>query len=474
MSTFLADMQARGQVHAVTDENALSAYLGEGDPAARRAYAGFDPTADSLTIGNLVTIMALARFQHAGHTPVVVMGGGTGLIGDPSGKSAERMLLTRETVHQYVDAQSRLIARVLDNAALLAPPRTSGAPLAAPIFRNNADWLGKLSYLDVLRDFGKYFSVNQMIVRDSVRDRLTQREQGISYTEFSYMILQAIDFDHLHASGGIMLQMGGSDQWGNIVSGVDLIRRRVAVGTKALDKHLRGSEPCDSESVETAINKAAFGLTWPLVTKADGGKFGKTESGAIWLTPRAGPEDTSTSRTSAFAYYQFWLNAADADTGRFLRTFTFLTMEEIAELEAKQAANPGAREAQRAVADAATAIVHGPEAAASARSAAAALFSGDLASIHPDMLRDALAGAESSTQPRTALEGEGLALIDLLVPAGLAASKTEARQFLSTGAVTVNGQKAALATRLTKADLLHSELITLRRGKKTMHVLRFA
>ncbi|MBS0189488.1 MAG: tyrosine--tRNA ligase, partial [Planctomycetes bacterium] len=300
-TSFLEEMRWRGQLHQCTDESGLERHLAGG---VRRAYAGFDPTADSLTIGNLVTIMALARFQRAGHKPVAVMGGGTGLIGDPSGKSAERQLNTRETVAANVKSIEKIFGRLLDFGG--------GAETRAEMV-NNIDWLDKISYLDALRDIGKHFSVNMMIQKDSVRERLHNRDQGISYTEFSYMILQSYDYLHLFRAMGVTLQMGGSDQWGNIVGGSDLIRRMGTQGTNE-----------------------SWGLTWPLVTKADGGKFGKTESGAVWL---------SAHRTSPYAYYQFWLNAADADVIRFLKTFTFVAREEIEALEHKVKTEPGAREA---------------------------------------------------------------------------------------------------------------------------------
>ncbi len=434
-SSFLQDMHARGMIHQSSDLKELDAHLTSG---VRKAYAGFDPTADSLTIGNLVTVMALARFQIHGHQPIALMGGGTGLIGDPSGKSAERTLMTEETVRSNVDS----IQRSLDNIwkAAHAKAESKGIKPQPLSIVNNIDWLKGLSYLDALRDIGKFFSVNQMIVRDSVKDRLNNREQGISYTEFSYMILQAYDYHHLKRNQNVTLQMGGSDQWGNILSGMDLIRRG------------------ESES-------AAFGLTWPLVTKADGGKFGKTESGAVWLSPK---------RTSPYAYYQFWLNAADADVERFLKVFTFIDVEEIAALMQRHAANPGAREAQRTLAQHATDILHGFTERQKAEQAAQALFAGDIMSLPIETLRDALAAAPTTQHPRAQLEGEGVALIDLLPQTSLCKSKTEARTFLTDGSISVNGTKATLADRLTPTNLLGNELIALRRGKKNWHVTRWS
>ena len=430
-SSFLADMRWRGQIHQITHPAELDAHLSGG---VRRAYAGFDPTADSLTIGNLVTIMALARFQRAGHKPIAVMGGGTGLIGDPSGKSAERQLNTRDTVAANVRSIEKIFDRLLD---------FSGKPETKAELVNNIDWLDKISYLDALRDIGKHFSVNMMIQKDSVRERLHNRDQGISYTEFSYMILQSYDFLHLYRAMGVTLQMGGSDQFGNIVGGCDLIRR------------CAGSESGAPES---------FGLTWPLVTKSDGGKFGKTESGAIWL---------SAHRTSPYAYYQFWLNAADADVVRFLKTFTFLSHDEINALEHKVQTEPGAREAQRALARAATEIIHGKTEMDAAENAAKALFSGEIASLPKQLLEDVLASAPSVTLPKTRLAGDGVALLDLLVEAQAVASKREAKEFLANGSISVNGTKATSDQKITASTLLHGSIVAIRRGKKNWYVTRW-
>ena len=432
---FLDELRWRGLLHQTTDDAGLAGHLASG---VRTAYVGFDPTADSLTIGNFIPIKLLMHFQQAGHRPIAVLGGGTGLIGDPSGKSAERQLLTRELVEHNVRSQRRIFERLLDFSA-----GERGARLV-----NNLDWLGSLPFIDVLRDVGKHFSVNAMIQRDSVRDRLNNREQGISYTEFSYMILQAYDFLHLHQTLGVTLQMGGSDQWGNIVSGSDLIRRI--------------SRPASATS-EAAPE--SFGLTAPLVTRADGGKFGKSESGAIWLSPE---------RTSPYAFYQFWLNTADEDVVRYLKLFTFLSQDEISALAAEHERNAGARAAHRALARHMTQLLHGEAERAQAEAAAQALFSGDVASLSPATLREALASAPTSQHPQSQLSGEGLLLIDVLVETGLCKSKREAREFAQTGAVLVNGRKAGVDDRLTTRDLLHGEFIALRRGKKNWHLLRFA
>ena len=431
----LDDLKFRGQVHQSTDEAALRKHLVTGleTPGGRKVYCGFDPTADSLTIGNLVSIMGLRRFQLAGHTPVVVMGGGTGMIGDPSGKSAERQLQSLETVAANVKSQERIFRALL----------SFEGPNAATIV-NNADWLGKLNYIELLRDIGKHFSVNEMIKRDSVRDRIA-REQGISYTEFSYVILQAYDYLHLFRDMGVTVQIGGSDQWGNIVSGSDLIRR------------LAGDD-------SAAGRAESHALTWPLITKADGTKFGKTESGAVWLTKE---------RTSPYAFYQFWLNSADADVVKFLKTFTVLSHDEINTLAAAHAADPGRREAHRALARHMTQMLHGRDELARAEAAAGALFSGEVASLDLATLTEVFASVPSSTHNKAELAAEGLPIIDLLAQTTLAKSKREAREHLSTGAVTLNGEKVDENARLTPTKLLHASLALLRRGKKSWHVTRW-
>jgi len=427
--SFLNQLRWRGLFHQVTDEEGFAQHLAG---ATRTAYVGFDPTADSLTIGNLVPILLLRHWQLAGHRPVVVLGGGTGLIGDPSGKSAERQLMTKELVANNVARQRRIFERLLD---------FSGGTAARMV--NNLDWLGDLRYIDVLRDVGKHFSINAMIQRDSVRERLHNREQGISYTEFSYMVLQAYDFLHLHREQGVTLQMGGSDQWGNIVSGSDLIRRMSSDGALP-----------------------SFGLTAPLVTRADGGKFGKTEAGAVWLSPE---------RTSPYAFYQFWLNTDDNDVIRYLKLFTFLPQDEIAELEAAHGRDAGARTAHRALARHMTELLHGASERTAAEAAAQALFSGDVSSLPEATLREALASVPQSSHARGKLDGDGWSILEALVDpgVGLCKSKREGRDMLQAGSVTVNGRKAGLDDKLTAADLLHGSLIALRRGRKNWHLLRF-
>ena len=450
-SDYLNELSWRGLLHQTTNDDAIRAHLAEPGSSPRRAYTGFDPTADSLTIGNLVPIMMMVHLARAGHEPSVVSGGGTGLIGDPSGKSAERQLMTAERVADNVEQQAKIFGRVFEHAGLPAPTRV-----------NNLDWLSRLSFLEVLRDVGKHFSVNMMVQKDSVRERLNSRDQGISYTEFSYMILQSYDFAHLHDRMGVTIQMGGSDQFGNIVAGTDLIRRRAAAA--AIE---RNEDP-------EAAPAEAFGITAPLVTKADGGKFGKTESGAVWLSgPAEGEAADTPARTSAYEYYQFWLNASDEDVGRYLRLFTLLTREEIEALEAEHAEAPGKRAAQRKLAQEATALLHGPAARDQAEAAGKALFSGDIAGLDANTLASVFAGAPSSTLDRARLEGEGVAAVDLLIEIGLAKSKREAREFLGAGSVSANGEKANAERVFRAADLLHGTTIALRRGKKAWHVTRW-
>lgn len=458
----LDELSWRGLLHQCTDEAGLREHLKDPDNQPRKVYIGFDPTAPSLTIGNLVQIMNLAHVRRAGHIPVVVTGGGTGLIGDPSGKSAERTLMTYETVQEHVRAQRPIFDAVLGSV-----------PGRDYLVFNNADWLMKISYLDALRDIGKFFSVNMMMQKDSVKARLENREQGISYTEFSYMILQSYDFAHLYEQEGVTVQMGGSDQFGNIVAGTDLIRRKQFAGivqqleAEAEARGTPGQYEPTRQKVDDPSNPFAkvFGLTAPLVTKADGGKFGKTESGAIWLTA---------DRTSPYAYYQFWLNASDADAANWIKVFTFLDRPTIEAVTARHAENPGARELQRTLAREATAILHGAAAMESAEAAAKALFSGDIAGLDEATLREVLADVPSSERDRAGLPADGLDLVDVLIDCKLATSKREAREFIASGSVTVNGQKVGDPARLTPAHLLHGSLTAIRRGKKNWHLIRWS
>jgi tyrosyl-tRNA synthetase len=418
----LADLEFRGQLYQQTNADGLREHLA----APRKVYCGFDPTKDSLTIGNLVPLLLLRRFQQAGHTPVVVTGGGTGMIGDPSGKEAERQIMTPEQVAANVAGQRVIYERLL---SFEGPNRA--------LVLNNADWLGKLGFIEALRDIGKHFSVNMMIQKDSVRERLHNRDQGISYTEFSYMLLQAYDFAHLLKEHEVTVQASGSDQWGNVVAGVDLIRR--------------------------TQQREAFGLTVPLITKADGGKFGKTEAGAVWLT---------TERTSPYAFYQFWINAADADVPKFLRTFTFFSHEEILRLEGEHQSNPGGRTAHRALAQHMTELLHGPEGLAQAQKATEALFSGNVAELSEATIAELFGSAPSFALPQDKLSGDGYPAVDLLVEGGVVKSKREAREFLGNGAILINGRAPGAEERITADWLLHGAVLLIRRGRKNWHVLR--
>lgn len=417
----LSELQARGLVHQGTDLAGLERHL----EIPRKIYCGFDPTAPSLTIGNLIPIVILSRFQRCGHTPVIVVGGATGLIGDPSGKDSERPMLDAGAVEANMNAQRRIFEAILDFS-----PRS---PNRAVIV-DNAEWIAELSYIAVLREIGKFFSINQMIQRESVRQRI-DREQGISYTEFSYMLLQALDFKHLHEHREVTVQLGGSDQWGNIVSGVDLVRR--------------------------TSQSQVFGLTCPLITRADGGKFGKTEAGPIWL---------STDRTSPYALYQFFFNTADADVPRFLRMFTFMDLDQIEKLEHATTANPAARLAHRALAREVTTLVHGPEAAQEAEAATQALFTGDLSRLSLEVIRDVAAGVPTTRHASGTFPDDGLAAVDLLCLATPCPSKREARRWLDAGAMTLNGRGLEASDVITRDQLMHGGIAVLRRGKKNWFI----
>ncbi len=427
-NTFLAELEWRGLLHQTAGPG-IEEHLAGGP---RTGYCGFDPTADSLGVGNLVALSILRHFQKAGHRPIVLQGGATGLIGDPSFKDAERSLLSEDQVRHNVECQAEQIRPLFT--------WEDEDPKCGARLVNNLDWWSGLGYIEVLRDVGKHFSVNAMIQRDSVRDRLHNRDQGISYTEFSYMLLQAYDFLHLHRNHGCTLQMSGSDQYGNIVSGMDLIRRDAA------------AREAEAES---------FAVTTPLMLKADGKKFGKTESGNIWL---------SKDRTSPYAFFQFWINASDDDVGRFLRTFTLFDREEIEGIEAEHAEAPHQRLAQNRLAADVTRAVHGADELTRVEAATQVLFGkGELRGLDADMLRDVFADVPHSTHDKTSLQKEGVPLTDFLPETTLAKSKREAREFLGNGAVSVNGEKVAADAHLTTRDLLHGETILIKRGKKLWH-----
>jgi len=432
---FLEELKWRGLLHQTTGGDELQEHLASG---SRIAYCGFDPTKDALTIGNYMPIKMLRHWQLAGHTPIVLMGGGTGLIGDPSGKDAERQLLTKEQVEKNIEGQLRSFSKVLDfegeNAAIIV---------------NNADWLCNLKFIDVLRDVGKYFSVNTMIQKDSVKDRLHNREQGISYTEFSYMILQAYDFLHLRREMDCTIQIAGSDQYGNIVAGIDLIRRDM------------------SDKPEDEFRGA--GITNPLVTASDGSKIGKTEESAIWL---------DSDRTSPYAFHQYWLNVPDEDAGQFLRWFTFLDQQTIEAIVKEHSGAPHQRATQHALADAMTELFHGAENVARCNEAAKALFSGDVKSLDEKMLGEVFSEVPAGEFAKDSLGTEAASLVELLPQTELCKSKREAREFLQNGSVAINGEKIAgddaIDRVLCSDDLLHGSTILLRRGKKAWFASRWA
>mgnify|MGYP000377393120 FL=1 len=385
-------------------------------------YNGFDVTADSLHIGHLVPLLALARLQRYGHHPIAVAGGGTTMIGDPSGKSSERPLLSRQQIEENAEAIKAQLARFLDFNAKTNPARLV----------NNADWLLPLNLIEFLRDIGKHFTVNYMIAKDSVRARL-EREEGISFTEFSYMLLQSYDFLHLYRTYGCVLQTGGSDQWGNITAGVELIRR-VTGGT-------------------------AYGLVYPLITKADGSKFGKTESGAVWLDPQ---------RTSPYRFYQFWLNTDDRDVIHYLKVFTFLTQPEIEALQHALAERPEQREAQRTLARLMTGMLHGETALARAEQAAQVLFGGAVEGLSAAEIAEIFADVPSAQLGKDQFGSAGLNIVDLLVNSGMMKSKGEARRAISEGGVYLNNHRVSESERqVTLNDLLEGRFLVLRRGKKT-------
>jgi tyrosyl-tRNA synthetase len=393
------------------------------------AYIGFDPTAASLHVGSLLTVMGLARLQRFGHNPIAIVGGGTGMIGDPSGKSQERTLLSREQLEENVAGIRRQLERFLDFNAGPHPARLV----------NNAEWLASFDLLGFLRDTGKYFTVNYMLQKESVSRRL-ESEEGISFTEFSYLLLQARDFVELFDRYDCTLQMGGSDQWGNITAGIDLIRRLRA--------------------------KKAHGLVWPLMKTASGGKFGKTEAGTIWLDP---------GRTPSFKFYQFWLNIDDRDVVSYLKVFTFLDRAAIDALEEATRSAPEKREAQRVLAREVTTLVHGAEHVMRAEHASNVLFGEDIATLSADQVLAVFGDVSSSSVPLASFEGDGLALVDLLADSQvrLAPSRSEARRLVQSGGVYVNNRRVAdPKARLTRDQAIDGRLFVLRKGQKQNHLVR--
>jgi tyrosyl-tRNA synthetase len=421
-SAFLEELRWRGFLDAVTSDT-LDGFLNAG---CRTMYVGFDPTADSLHLGSLIPVMALAHAQRRGHRPLVLVGGGTGLIGDPSGKATERILLTKEKSEENAAAIRVQLSHFFD---LSSDDRA--------LMLNNVEWLTRLNLVDFLRDIGKHFSVNEMIKRDSVRTRLEERDQGISFTEFSYMLLQAYDFMYLCQRHDCTIQMGGSDQWGNIVAGKELIRRVLG---------LRGE-----------------GITFPLLTTSSGKKFGKTEEGAVWLDAR---------RTSPYQMYQYWLQTADTDAVRYLKLFTFLDAEPIAALEVEVAQRPGQREAQRVLAAECTALIHGADTVRAVEAASRILFSSSVEVPGPETV--AMLAREMPATVLTVADLEArIPLPDLLVRTSLAHSKGEARKLIEAGGVYVNNQRQNQPQKtVSPEDLQWPGAILLRAGKKNYHLVR--
>ena len=421
---FIPHWKQLGIVQAVTLEAELREHLRSG---RRTIYAGFDPTADSLHIGHLLPLLGLRRAQMAGHRPIVLVGGATGLIGDPSGKAGERSLNDAETVAAWAAKLRAQASRFVDFSA--------GDDSA--LLLDNYEWTKKLGVISFLRDYGKHFTVSAMTSKESVKSRLDRDGAGISYTEFSYMILQAYDFNWLYENYGCTVQIGGSDQWGNITAGIDLIGR------------LHGTVQ-------------AYGVTLPLVMNADGTKFGKTESGAVWLDP---------AKTSPYEMYQFFVNAADADAGRYLRYFTFLPAEDIADLERALAEKPEERAAQRALASEMTRLVHGDDGLREAERTTEALFGNEVASLTEQELERAFLGA-----PKIALARSlpSVPVLDLLVRAKLAKSRARAQELVRGGGVHVNGQRVSdVRAECRRTDALFSRYLVVRKGKKTFHLARW-
>jgi tyrosyl-tRNA synthetase len=412
------DLEWRGMVSESTEglQDALAA-------GPITAYIGFDPTADSLHVGSLLTMMGLARLQRSGHSPIAIVGGGTGMIGDPK-PTQERPLLSREDIERNVAGIRPQLARLLDFDSTTNPARIV----------NNADWLASFDLLGFLRDTGKYFTVNYLLQKEAVSRRL-ESEEGISFTEFSYPLLQARDYLELFDRFNCTLQMGGTDQWGNITAGIDLVRK------------LR--------------RRRVHGLVWPLLTTSAGTKFGKTEAGTVWL---------DAARTSPFRFYQFWLNADDRDVVRYLKLFTFMPREEVAQLEAATAAHPERREAQRELARAVTRLVHGDDHVERAERAAQVLF-GD--NIGGASVEDVLLVFEDAPSTELTLPAEGMALADMLATVKLVTSKSEAMRLLKSGGVYVNNVRATdERARLTSADAIGGALFVLRKGRKDHHIVK--
>ena len=417
-NALIEDLKWRGLIYQQTDEAGIEELLNKEQVTL---YCGADPTADSLHIGHLLPFLTLRRFQEHGHRPIVLIGGGTGMIGDPSGKSEERVLQTEEQVEANVQGISNQMHKLFEFGT------DKGAVLV-----NNKDWLGQISLISFLRDYGKHVGVNYMLSKDSIQTRL---EHGISYTEFTYTILQAIDFGHLNRELNCKIQVGGSDQWGNITSGIELMRRMYG-------------------------QTGAYGLTIPLVTKSDGKKFGKSESGAIWL---------DADKTSPYEFYQFWINQSDEDVIKFLKYFTFLSKEEIDQLEQSKEEAPHKREAQKALAENVTRFIHGEDALNDAIRISQALFSGDLKSLSAKELKEGFKDV-----PQVELSKDTTNIIDALIETGIGSSKRQAREDVNNGAIYINGERQQdVNYELTDEDKIEGAFTIIRRGKKKYFMVNY-
>lgn len=417
-NVLIEDLKWRGLIYQQTDEQGIEDLLNKEQVTL---YCGADPTADSLHIGHLLPFLTLRRFQEHGHRPIVLIGGGTGMIGDPSGKSEERVLQTEEQVDKNIEGISKQMHNIFefgtDHSAVLV---------------NNRDWLGQISLISFLRDYGKHVGVNYMLGKDSIQSRL---EHGISYTEFTYTILQAIDFGHLNRELNCKIQVGGSDQWGNITSGIELMRRMYG-------------------------QTDAYGLTIPLVTKSDGKKFGKSESGAVWL---------DAEKTSPYEFYQFWINQSDEDVIKFLKYFTFLGKEEIDRLEQSKNEAPHLREAQKTLAEEVTKFIHGEDALNDAIRISQALFSGDLKSLSAKELKDGFKDV-----PQVTLSNDTTNIVEVLIETGISPSKRQAREDVNNGAIYINGERQQNVNyALAPEDKIDGEFTIIRRGKKKYFMVNY-
>ena len=419
VSGFFHELKDRGLIHQTTDEVALEKQLNE---ETVKLYVGFDPTADSLHIGHLLPVLMLRRFQQHGHVPIALVGGGTGMIGDPSFKDQERQLNTLDTVKNWSESIKHQLSRFIDFEDATNPA----------VIANNYDWLGETLLIDFLRDVGKHFTINYMMSKESVKRRI---ETGISYTEFAYQLLQAYDFLKLYETHGCLLQLGWSDQWGNITAGIELLRR---------EKEVQG-----------------FGLTMPLITKADGTKFGKTEGNAVWL---------DAEKTTPYEFYQFWINTDDRDVIKFLKYFTFLSLEEIAAVETEFLAAPESRLAQKKLAEEVTSLVHGQEAYEQALRISQALFSGDIKGLSGEEIKQGFKGVPTYN----VTQEDDLALVELLITANVVPSKRQAREDIKNGAIYINGERIQELTYvISESDKIDGHSTVIRRGKKKYHLLQF-